>query len=293
MKRLWTLTTRIIKEAIRDRITAEAARAAYYFFLSLFPLLLAIFALTGIVGGDRAFEMIAGRLRAALPGQAAVYLEEFVAEITGQTRPGVLSFGIIFTLWSASNVFVAITEGLNRMYDLEETRSWWLRRLVALAAVIAASVLLITSSVALLAGPEIFAWLGIDQAWEMLRWPAALVLLVLLMWLVYFLLPDRGMRKQAVAPVLIGAVTGTLLWLGATAGFRYYVSQFGSYGETYGFIGGIIVLLIWFYLTAMTILFGGEVAATLEQSWDDDWDVGGPPPPERERQEEQEQKENA
>ena len=280
MERLWTLSKQIVREAIGDRITAEAARAAYYFFLSLFPLLLALFALTGIFGGDRAFEWIAGRLRLALPGEAARYLEQFVREVTGESRPGVLSFSILFTLWSASNVFVAITEGLNRMYDVEESRSWWVRKAVAVVAVVAASVLLIGSSVALLAGPEIFSWLGIGAVWKVLRWPAALVLLVLLLSLVFFLLPDRPMRRQAVRPVVIGATTGTLLWLAGTAGFRFYVSNFGSYGETYGVIGGIIVLLLWLYLTAATILFGGEVAATLEQSWDDEWAVGEAPPEE-------------
>lgn len=282
MIRLWHFVREVIVQTIDDRLTAEAARAAYFFFLSLFPAILAIFSLTGIFGGDAAFEWIMSRLRSVMPGDAARYLERFVGEVTGASRPGVLSFSLLFTFWSASNVFVAVTDGLNRMYDIEEGRPWWRRRLVALAAVLVGSVLLIGSTLIVLAGPEVFDLVGVDGIWEVLRWPAVVVLLVALMWLVYLLLPDRRVRG-AVWPALIGSAVGTGLWLLATTGFRFYVSQYGSYDQTYGFVGGIIVLLLWLYLTALAILFGGEVAATVEQWWDPDWEVGEPPPAGRPR----------
>jgi membrane protein len=276
MKSLWELVREILREASRDRITGEAAKAAYYFFLSLFPLILALFALTGIFGGAAAFDWIMGRLERALPGEAATYLEQFVREVTGESRPGILSFSILFTLWSASNIFTALGEGLNRMYDLEEGRPWWKRRLVSLAALVLGSVLLVGGSIALLAGPGFLAFLGLGPTLEFLRLPLAIVMLVLLMWLIYFLLPARDMRDAA-RPTLIGAVVGTGLWLLATLGFRVYVSQFGRYDQTYGFVGGIILLLLWLYLTALAILFGGEVAATIQQHRDDAWEVGQAP----------------
>jgi len=279
MKTLWDIVRTVVREAIADRLTAEAARAAYYFFLSLFPALLAIFALTGIFGGDRAFEWITGQLRVLMPGDAADYLERFVREVTGETRPGILSFSILFTVWSSSNVAVALTDGLNRMFDLEESRPWWLRRLVGLAAVIAGSILLVGNAVALLAGPRLLELVGLGAAWKVLRWPLATILLTALIWLVLWLLPDRGQRGAAL-PALIGAGVGTGLWLLATWGFQVYIGHFGSYDQTYGFVGGIMVLLVWLYLTALSILFGGEVAATLEQRWDADWQVGQPPPEE-------------
>jgi membrane protein len=276
LKTFWQILVEIFREAMHDRITAEAARAAYYLFLSLFPLILALFALTGILGGDTTFEWIMERLAMALPGDAATYLTQAVKEVTGESRPGILSFSILFTLWSASNIFAILADGLNRMYDIEEGRPWWKRRLIALAAMIVGTVLLVGGSVALLAGPELVSFLGLDGALEVLRLPLAIVMLALLMWLIYFLLPDRDMRHSA-KPTLIGAVVGTGLWLVATLGFRVYVTQFGSYSQTYGFVGGIIVLLLWLFLTALVILFGGEVAATLEQRWDDEWEVGKAP----------------
>lgn len=276
LKLLWEVLRQIVREAMEDQITGEAAKTAYFFFLSLFPLILAMFALTGIFGGDPAFDWIMSRLDMALPGEAAVYLTGFVREITGEERPGILSFSVLFTLWSASRIFATLTDGLNRVYDLEETRRWWKRRLIALVALVVGTVLLVGGSVTLLAGPEILEFLRLGEIWQFLRWPLAILMLVVLMWMVFFLLPDREMGG-AWLPTLIGAVVGTGLWVLATAGFRIYVTRFGNYSQTYGFIGGIMVLLLWLYLTALAILAGGEVAATLEQRRDPEWEVGQAP----------------
>lgn len=258
------LLKKIFHEAQRDRLTAEAAKAAYYFFLSLFPTILALFALTGILGGDAAFDWIMRQLYTALPGDAASYLSRFVLEITGDSRPGLLSLALLFTIWAASNVFVAITDGLNVVYDLEERRTWWKRRVIALTALVASLVLLSSATAALVAGPELIALLRLEAFWHVLRWPLAFVALTLMMWLIYFLLPNRDQGRSWRA-TLIGAVVGSGLWVLGTLGFRLYVANFANYGRTYGFVGGIVVLLLWLYLTATAILFGGEVAATLEQ----------------------------
>lgn len=281
MRRLWKIIRQVVAEAIDDGITGEAAKAAYYFFLSLFPAILALFALTGIFGGQQAFDWIMSWLERALPGDAAGYLRQFVAEVTGDSRPGMLSFSILLALWSASNVFAIVEDGLNRMYDLADTRPWWKRRLLAVVAMVAASVLLTSGAVVLLAGPELLDLLGLSlglaTALEALRWPLAALLLTGLLWMVYLLLPDRDQRGP-VGPTLVGAIVGMLLWVGATAAFRLYVARFATFSQTYGFVGGIIVLLLWLYLTAFAILLGGELAATLEQIADDDWEVGQPPP---------------
>ncbi len=264
MKVSLELLKKIVREAQKDRLTSEAAKAAYYFFLSFFPTILALFALTGILGGDAAFGWIMSQLYAALPDDAAAYLSRFVGEVTGESRPGLLSLALLLTVWSASNVFVAIAEGLNVVYDIEEGRSWWRRRVLALTALLASLILLTVATAALVAGPELIALLRLESFWHVLRWPLAFVLLTLMMWLIYYLLPNRQ-QGRAWRPTLVGAVTGSGLWVLGTLGFRLYVASFGNYSQTYGFIGGIIVLLLWLYLSAAAILFGGEVAATLEQ----------------------------
>ncbi|MGH9321375.1 MAG: YihY/virulence factor BrkB family protein [Vicinamibacteria bacterium] len=261
---LWELLKTSAREAWGDDIAGESAKAAYYFFLSLFPAILALFAFTGIFGGREAFAAIMGYLRDAMPGQAANYLEEFVREITGRERPGMLSLGLLLTLWSASNIFGTLAEGLNVMYDLEEGRSFWKRKAISLAAMVAGLALFVGAAAAILAGPSMIELSGIPPIWHVLRWPIAFLLVTALIWLIYYLLPNH---EESPSPkwTLVGALCGAGLWTLATLGLRLYVSNFGSYSKTYGVIGGIMVLLLWLYFSAFSVLLGGEVAATLEQ----------------------------
>lgn len=257
-------TWAIVKEARSDNITGEAAKAAYYFFLSLWPFLLGLFAFTGLFGGEPAFDRIMGWITRSLPSEPTRFLEGFVREITAEERPQVLSLGVALTLWSGSSIFVSLADGLNRMYDVPEGRVWWKRRLIAMALLLCASVLVPLGATAILAGAEILERFGLGGAWHVARWPLAYLALTALAWLVYYHLPNRKQRV-AIRYVTVGALVGTLLWVLVTTGFRLYVANWGSYGSTYGVVGGILVLLIWLYLTALAILFGGEVAVSLEQ----------------------------
>lgn len=261
---LRALARELYRETLSDDLAGEAAKLAFYFFFSLFPALLVLFALTGLFGGPSAFGWIVGHLSSALPGPASAYLEEMVREITGESRPGILSLGILLTLWSASNIFASLAQGLNRMYDLERGRSWWRRRLVAIASLVVGSLLLLASATALLAGPAIVREVGLGAVWTLLRWPLAFLVVSAMTWLVYLVLPHRN-RRGALVPTLAGALIGSSLWLLATVAFRLYVIHFPSFARAYGVVGGILVLLLWLYLSALALLFGGEVAATLEQ----------------------------
>lgn len=255
---------RIVLEARDDNLTGEAAKVAYYFFLSIWPLFLGLFALTGIFGGQPAFEWIMGWIQALLPEEPTRFLERYVRELTTEQRPDMLSVGILLTFWSGSNIFAALTDGLNVMYDIEERRPWWKRRAMAIGLLLAASVLLTVGAASILAGHELIETFGLATAYNLLRWPLAFLLLTALLWLVYYYLPDRD-QGMSLKWVTVGAVVGSSLWVITTTGFRLYVANWGSYGETYGLVGSIIVMLIWLYLSALTILFGGEVAVSLEQ----------------------------
>lgn len=257
-------TWAVVNEARSDNVTGEAAKAAYYFFLSLWPLLLGLFAFTGIFGGQPAFDWIMGWVTTVMPSGPTRFMEEFVREITTEERPEILSLGVVLTAWSGSSIFVSLAEGLNRMYDIEEGRPWWKRRLIAMGLLLCASVLLTVGATSVLVGEEILDQLGLGRAWNLARWPLAFVLLTALIWLIYYHLPNRRQRLS-IRYVTIGALVGTGLWIAVTTGFRIYVTNWGSYGTTYGLVGGILVLLIWLYLTALSILFGGEVAVSLEQ----------------------------
>lgn len=255
---------RIVLEARDDNLTGEAAKVAYYFFLSVWPLFLGLFAFTGIFGGEPAFEWIMGWVKALLPEEPTRFLEQYVRELTTESRPDMLSVGIVLTFWSGSNIFAALTDGLNVMYDIEEGRTWWKRRVMAIGLLLAASVLLTAGAASILAGREIIAGVGLETVYNWVRWPLAFVLLTTLLWLIYYYLPDRD-QGMSLKCVTIGAVVGSTLWVLTTTCFRLYVANWGSYGETYGLVGSIIVMLIWLYLSALTILFGGEVAVSIEQ----------------------------
>ena len=232
MKRAWHLLQRIFRESLHDQLPGEAAKAAYYFFLSFFPAILALFALTGILGGDRAFEWIMERLALALPGQAEIYLAQFVREVTGDSRPGLLSLSVLLTLWASSNVFVALTQGLNVMYDLEETRRWWLRRVIALGALLAAMILLTGGAMALLAGPTITEWLHLGPVWDVVRWPLSLVLIVFAVGLLFEQAPRR--KQPALYWLLFGAAVATVLWWLASLALAGYVRVSDGFGAAYG-----------------------------------------------------------
>jgi membrane protein len=259
----------VVVSAMRDNITGEAAKAAYYFFLSLFPMVIALFAFTGIFGGSDAFDRIMSWMQSAMPEDATAFLEGFVREITDQRRPDALSLGIVMTIWAASNFFAALGDGLDAMFDVRDRNTWWKKRLKALLLMALGGTLLFVSAVALIAGPQIAGALGLARVVSWLAWPLVFIMLVALLWLIYFILPahDAGSMKRE---LLIGAVVGTTLWLVATFGFRVYVGNFANYGRMYGVLGGIIVLMLWLYITALVILLGGEVADVLAGERDEE-----------------------
>jgi membrane protein len=257
-----TTVKRIFKDSAEDDIPGAGARVAFFFALAIFPAIIALFAITGIAGGDDAFQWIMERIRQGMPEDAATQFEGFVEEITGTERPGLLSVGLLGVVWAASNAFNGLTIGLNRMYGVEEERSWLKRRLLSVGMLILAGIVLNLGTIAIIAGPELAEVVGLGAVVGYLSWLLAFALLTALLWITYYILPNRdqsGWKRE----VLIGAVCGTTVWIVASALFRVYVSNFGNYSATYGFVGGIIILLLWLYITAISILFGGEVASTL------------------------------
>jgi len=253
-----------LREAVKDDLLGEAAKIAYYFFLSLFPLVLVVFALTGLVGGDAAFERLSAVAGAAVPHYAWQFVRGLVEEVTGRQRPGLLSFGLALTLWAASNGIVALTEELNDLYGVTEARPWWRRRLLALAVLACGVVLLVLAAAALISSVAWLRAVGLGPAWSVVRWPLGFALPAAAAWLAYRYLPARDQR-DAVPETAIGAVVATALWSAATLLFRVYVSHFSSYDRTYGSVGAVIALLLWFQIGALAVLFGGKLAAVLQR----------------------------
>ncbi len=243
---------------------SKSAELAYFFLLSLFPFMIFLLTLIGylpVKTGD-----VIGLIEQYAPEDTMSVIEETLN--TGNR--GLLSFGIIAALWSASNGLNAIVRAFNHAYEVEENRSFIMVRLTSLLLTAA---MVFTILVALLlpvfgraighfianldGTPEMFL-----AAWSALRWGISPLVLLIVFTALYFFAPNKRLSFKFVLP---GAVVATAGWILVSMLFSYYVSEFANYSATYGSLGGIIVLMIWFYLSGMMIILGREINALLHK----------------------------
>jgi membrane protein len=267
-----TLLARTGREILDDRVPSLAAQTAYYFFFSLFPLLLF---LTPILSFFADKELLIGwvqaRLSSTVGAESMAPIRAAMEEVVYSTdAPGVMSIGALLAAWSGSNIFGALMDSLNIAYDVKERRPFWKRILVRLAMLLVAGGTLVLATVVMLAGGPVASWIGgtigasgeAIRTWTLLQYPVAFVFLVGIAFLVLYILPNV---KQRWTRVLVAALVTTVLWIAVTLLFRLYVTNFGSYNKTYGTIGGIIVLLMWMYLSMLVFLAGGELASEMHR----------------------------
>jgi membrane protein len=258
------------REIREDRILSLAAETAYYFFFSLFPLLLFLTPLLGLVGNGR--ELMEGmllRLSATVPADALSLLRRTLTEIiTTSGGAGIMSIGALLAAWSGSSIFGTLMDALNVAYDVSETRPRWKRIALRLVCLVLAGVIVVSATLVFLDGGRIAASIGRTlhlsvlgtTVWSFAQTVIALLLIVALCITLFKLLPNVQQRWPH---IIIAAVVTTVLWLLATMLFRVYVQNFGSYNKTYGTIGGVIALLSWMYYTMLVLLAGGEFASEL------------------------------
>jgi membrane protein len=259
-----------VQEFQRDDALGLAAQLAYYLILALFPFILVLVSLMGTFGSPELASEVLGYFRQVVPQQAYEIIETFTANIvSGQAKaPGLLSFGILFTLWAASGAFAALINALNRAYDVQETRPIWKVRGIAILMTLGLSVLILAGVLLLVLGPQIGTTIanlfGLKETfllvWDIVRWPVALFFMVFAVALLYYFAPDANQPFRWITP---GGLIGVVLWVLASVAFNFYVSNFGSYNKTYGSIGAVIVLLLYLYISSLTILFGATLNATL------------------------------
>jgi len=277
MTSLWTragltwgeLARRLWRQLWEDEILGRCAELAYFFLFSIFPLLLFLTTLLGYLAGWNTnlhrglFWLIA---RIAPSADVPALLNRTLDEIAAGKSGGKLYLGLLAAVWVASNGMIAVSRSLNRAFYLRETRPWWMRRLTAIALTVTFAGLIVAALGLVLYGGEIANAVAehfengpyLVALWHLARWLLVAGLLLLSFEMVYNYAPnvgDNAPRRWGTP----GAVTGVLLFLGASAGFRTYLFYFKSYSRAYGSLGAVIVLLVWFYLTAFAILMGGEV----------------------------------
>jgi membrane protein len=265
------LFKRTAAEVIADNCLGLAAQLAYYFFLALFPALLFLVALISFIPIENLLNTITGTLARVAPGDVLTVIQDQVLKIAQDKDGGLLTLGMIGTVWSTSSGMTAIIDTLNQAYDIHEGRPWWKVRLTAIGLTVALAIFIVGSTVLVVAGPALadkvattfhlgaaFAW-----TWKIVQWPLVFGLVSLGIAIMYFFAPDAEQEWIWITP---GSIVATLLWLLISLGFRFYVTNFGAYTETYGAIGGVIVVMLWFYLSGLAVLVGAELNAEIEHA---------------------------
>ncbi len=262
-----------VQEFIRDDALGLAAQLAYYLILALFPFILFLVAVLDAFGSSspQFVNELFDYLRRVMPAQVFDLIETYTERTlrNEDTAPGLLSVGILGTVWAASGAFSALINALNRAYDVQETRPFWKVKGIAILMTLGLSVLILGGVLLLIAGPSIGETIAevftLDDefvvVWNVARWPAALLFMVATVALLFYFAPDAGQPFRWITP---GGFVGIALWVLASLAFNVYLSSdFNTYDKTYGSIGTVIVLLLYLYISSLTILFGATLNATL------------------------------
>ncbi|MEH6944310.1 YihY/virulence factor BrkB family protein [Bacillus sp. JJ722] len=271
IKKSAVTTTRFLAKIIirmQDHdVSGMAAQLAFFFLLSIFPLLL--FLVTLLPYLPITAQDILAFLSTYVPESSMQIIESQVINIM-QGSGKLLSFGVIATLWSASNGMNAIHKALNRAYNVEDNRTYLFTRTISIILTIAMVFVFIIGLILPVFGKQIgmfiFSHLDLNHnfqvVWNVLRWVMSILILFCVFSILYWLVPFNRNLRRKVAP---GALFTTVGWSVVSWGFSYYVNNFSSYTATYGSIGGIIALMLWFYLSAHIIIIGGELNAMVSE----------------------------
>ncbi|AXN39473.1 ribonuclease [Peribacillus butanolivorans] len=258
----------LIKEIKEDRVTGLAAEQAYYYLLALFPLLILLLSILPYLNID--IQTAMDTIKTFMPTETVEVIEENIINILSERNGGLLTFGFLGTIWSASNGMNAFIHSMNIAYDVKETRNIIKARFISIILTLG----LVVAFIVML-GLPVFGKVIIDllqqvislpeemqSLFSLLRWIIAVVVISLVLTFLYRFAPNKSFPIKHVIP---GAVTATVLWLGISLGFSFYVSNFANYSSTYGSLGGVIILMLWLYLSGLIFVIGGEINAILHR----------------------------
>ena len=264
---------RTFREFQEDSLTDWAAALTYYGVLSIFPGLLVLISLLGLLGPDTSQE-VQGTITELVPaGEIRTVIEGAIENVrgTGNAASLVAIAGLLGAFWSASGYIGAFMRASNSVYDVPEGRPIWktlpirvgVTAIVGVMLVASALIVVFTGRLAEAAGDVIGVGAGAVTVWNIAKWPVLLMLVSLMFAILYWASPNA--RTGGFRWVSPGGVVAVVLWLVVSAGFAFYVSAFGLYNETYGAVAGVIVFLVWLWLTNIAILFGAELDAELDR----------------------------
>ena len=263
---------RVYRKVLDDDCPGLAGQLAYFTLFSMFPFLLSLVALAGLVIDDPAtlLKTLTERMQGFLPGDAVGLLEGYIDLTLRNADPSVLVFAVLATFWSGWAAADAIVKAVNRAYELQETRPWW--KLWGISVLMVLGFVLVVVSLALVVfGPEVGGYLqsliGLPETllalWDVLRWAGAFLAVSLAHALLYYVAPNAEVPFKWITP---GGFAATVLILVASVGLNVWVANMGRYDQVYGQVGAIMVLMLWLYVTGLMVLVGAEVNAVLARA---------------------------
>ncbi|GAA2404059.1 YihY/virulence factor BrkB family protein [Streptomyces glaucosporus] len=272
-KKSWKgVLKRTVAEFRDDNLTDWAASLTYYGILSIFPALLALVSVLGVIGRS-AIQPLADNIGSLTPGPVRAILLSMLEQLQGnQGGAGIaLVIGVAVALWSASGYVAAFMRASNAVYDIEEGRPIWKKLPVRVGVTLVLLVMLALSSFAVVLTGDLARRAGdlvglggtAVSVWNIAKWPALAVLVSLMIALLYWAAPNA--RQGGFRWVTPGSLLAVLLWVAASAGFAFYVANFGSYNKTYGSLAGVIVFLVWMWISNIVILLGQEFDAEMQR----------------------------
>lgn len=264
MKDLISLAKHFYERVEEVDVFGLAAQLAYFFLLSLFPFLLFLMNLIGYLPID--IQLVLDTIDSFAPSQVMGLINSNVQQMMMEQNGGLLSIGIIGTLWAASNGVNAITRAFNRAYRIERNRSFFISRLIAIVMTVAMVMVIIVALLlpvfGRMIGTYIFSIFGLSEgfldAWETLRWVISSAIFFIVLFFLYKLAPHKKIQFRN---IVWGTLFATVSWQMVSWGFSFYVNNIGDYSATYGSLGTVIVLMIWFYLFGIIIITGGVINA--------------------------------
>lgn len=264
----WTIVRHTVSDFIDDELSTYASALAFQLFFSLFPFLLFLIALIGVLDAQQFFDWLHDQAELVLPQEALGLVDPVIAQLQTQ-QAGLFSFGILLALWTASAAVRSTMAAMNRAYGVEDGRPAWKLIPLSVLYTIAIAIALLLAAALMVTGPQAMSWLaewvGLESVmvtiWAWVRWPLAVLMLTAVVAAVYYLAPDVKQEFRFITP---GSVLAVVVWIAASLAFGFYAQNFADYNATYGGIGAIIVFLLYLYISSAVLLFGAELNAVIE-----------------------------
>ncbi|WP_409298756.1 YihY/virulence factor BrkB family protein [Peribacillus sp. SCS-26] len=265
---LFSFGKKLGKEMSDDRATGLAAEQSYYYMLALFPLLILLLSILPYLNLDP--QKAVNVMDSVMPSGTASVFKENIIKIVSERNGGLLTFGILGTLWSASNGINAFIHSMNIAFDVTETRSFIKQRLTSILLTLGLVVAFVVALILPVFGNVLFDLINkviplpseTEILFSILRWIIAICVMIVVLAFLYKFAPNKHYPFKQVLP---GAIVATIVWQLISLGFSFYVSNFSNYSSTYGSLGGVIVLMLWLYLTGLALVLGGEINALIHR----------------------------